>query len=126
MLEYDIKKINFNAKKTEYEWQQTIDKFSLKFVPKWFDFLNWIVLLGIFNFLAEYTHDWKLKIIYLISVAGLLMFLQSYFFNIRFDGLPFIKSERAKRSISIIIGGIISTGVFILLSKIIPLISEKI
>jgi len=120
------KTINFGAKKTEYEWQQAMDGFYLKFIPKWFDFLNWIVLLGIFHFLAEYTQDWKLKIIYAISMIGLWVFLQSYFFNIHLEGLPFMKKESAKRLFSIIIGGMISTGVFILLNNIIPQISGKV
>lgn len=120
------KTINFGAQKTEHEWQQAMDRFYLKYIPKWFDFLNWIVLLGIFHFLAEYTQDWKLKLIYTISIIGLWMFLQSYFFNIHLEGLPLMKNDRAKRLFSLIIGGIISTGVIILLNNIIPKISGKV
>jgi len=103
-----------------------MDKFWIKFVPKWFDFLNWIVLLGIFHFLAEYTKNWTLKVIYAVSMIGLWMYVQSHLFNIHFEGIPFIKSERTEWLISLIIAAVVPLVVFILLSNIVPQISGNV
>ena len=120
------KKINLAAKKTEYEWQKAMDGFLLTYIPKWYEFLNWIVLLGIFNFLTDLTKDWKIKTLYIISNVGLFFYLQSYFFNIHIAGIPLIKSRAAKRFFSLIIGGLISIGVYFLINSIIPKISGKV
>lgn len=107
-LNFMEKKINLLAKKTEYEWQKAFDGFLLSYIPKWYEFLNWIVLLGIFNFLTDLTKDWKIKILYIISNVGLFFYLQSYFFNIHITGTQLIKSKAAKRFFSLFIGGLIS------------------
>jgi len=63
--------------------------------------------------------------IYVISMTGLFEFLDAYFFNIRIEGVFFIKTFRAKKMFSIIIAVILSSTVYILLNEIIPLISDK-
>lgn len=120
------KKVDFGAEKTEYEWQEAADNFYLTYVPKWFNFLEWVVLLGVFHFLAWQLNNWVLKTIYAVSLFGFWFFLQSYFFNIHIEGVPLIKSERAKRLFSLIMGGIISTGVFILTDNIVSQISGQV
>jgi uncharacterized membrane protein (DUF373 family) len=120
------KKIDFGVKKNEYGWQKAVDNFWLAVTPKWFEFLNWIVLLGLFHFLSDYTKDWKIKIVYLVSNIALYFFLQSFFFNLHFEGIPFLKNKTAKRLFSLIIGAIISLGVFFFIQNIIPKIAEKV
>lgn len=120
------KEINLSAQKTEHEWLESIDEFWLKNTPKWFEFLNWIVLLSIFYFLAKQTGDWKILIIFGISFVSLWQFLGSYFYNIHIKGIPFIKNERAERLFSLLIGAIISTGIILLLNDVLPKISGKV
>ena len=120
------KEINFQARKTEHEWQKSVDLFWLKYIPKWYEFLNWIALLGIFSFLSDLIKDWKITSLYIISNIGLFFYLQSYFFNIKIEGIPFVKKKRSKRIVSVIIGGLISLGVYLLIENIIPKISGKV
>lgn len=121
-----VKKRNFGSRKTELEWQKSIDKFYLTYIPKWFEFLNWIILLGIFNFLSSLTKDWRLNLIYIVSNLSLFFYLQSYFYNIHIEGLPFIQKAKSKRIISVIISGLISLGTYYFIASIIPKISGKV
>jgi CHASE3 domain sensor protein len=43
-------KINLKAKKTETEWQKTLDNFWMKAAPQWFEWLGWILILGAITF----------------------------------------------------------------------------
>jgi len=114
-------KITFNANRTDAEWIRWLDKTALKYVPKWYEFLNWVVLIGLLKFLSETSDNWKLKLIYGISMAGMFWYLQGYFYSLEFDGIPFIKKESIKRIISFTISGLLAIGTYIFLQSVIPL-----
>lgn len=45
--------INLKEEKTEQEWQKTFDEFWLKFTPKWFEWLGWLLIIGALNYITE-------------------------------------------------------------------------
>lgn len=120
----ESKKITFNTKKTEAEWIKWMDKTAIKYVPKWYEFLNWLVLLGLLNYLSETSGNVKLKLLYGISIAGMFYYLQSYFYSFEFDGIPFIKKISIKRIFSLLISGLLATGTFMFLRTVIPLFEK--
>ena len=38
-------KIDFREKKTEAQWQETLDDFWKRATPLWFDWLEWVLLI---------------------------------------------------------------------------------
>jgi hypothetical protein len=119
-------RINFNAKKTEAQWQNTIDEFWKKLTPLWFDWLQWILVLGVIGFLAEQTRNIILLITYAFSYIALFFYLQGFFFSIEFKGFLRTKSKRVQRIASIVLSGILLIGVWFLLSSLILLVKGKV
>lgn len=73
-------KINLNEKKTEAGWQEAIDSFWLNVTPKWFELLEWVIIIGAFTFLAKQTQNMILNIVSGISYFLVFFYLQSVFF----------------------------------------------
>lgn len=119
-------KVDFNAKKTEPQWQHVLDEFWKKITPLWFDWLQWILILGVIGFLAEQTRNIVLFIAYTFSYIALFFYLQSIFFSIEFRGISRVKSKRAQRFISMAVSGTLLIGVWLLLSSLIFLVKGKV
>jgi len=119
-------KINLKAQKTEAGWQKAVDDFWLKATPKLFEWLSWVLILGVFTFLDK---NYKIPIIFavvIISYLSLFFYLQAFFFSIEFHGAPFVKSDQGRRLISLLLSGILSYSVWLFLTKIVYVISGKI
>ena len=121
-----MKQINLKEKKTETEWQKAIDNFWIKAIPRWFEWLGWVLILGTFTFLAEETQNKTLKIVSIVSYFGVFFYLQSFFYTVNIYGFPHIKSEKAERFLSLIISAILSLALWFLLSNLVTEIQGKI
>ena len=119
-------KIDFNTKKTEADWQRVFDDFCIKATPKWFEWLGWVLILGALTFLTELTQNTILSITSWFSYFALFLYLQSFFFSLDFHGLPFVKSEKIRRLMSLLISGILALCVWLFLIKLVSEISGKI
>lgn len=98
----------WSAKKTEAEWQKTIDYFFLNFTPKWFTFLGWLLILGVLKYIDLETDSRWISLIYGISFMTFFFFLQSAFYNFPFYKLlpeKFIISKRFAFVFSIVTAG---------------------
>lgn len=118
-------KIDFKSKKTEAEWQKALDDFWMKATPKWFEWLGWIIILGAFTFLNKTQENLIIKVITGISYIALFFYLQSFFFSFEFHGLPFVKSEKVRRIISLILSVLLSYGAWLFLREVVSQISGK-
>jgi hypothetical protein len=119
-------KIDIEARKTEYGWQRTIDNFWLKGTPKWFEWLEWVIILGVFTFLDKNYEIPVISIIVVISYLAFLFYFNSFFFSIEFHGVPYVKSNRKRRLVSLILSAILTIGVLSLLTRTVSAISGKI
>lgn len=112
-------KINLKAEKTEYEWQKIIDKFWLIFTPNWFNWLSWVLIIGAITYLAEKSNNILLNVAEIISYLSLFHYLQAFFYSLEFHGIPFIKNEKVRRAISLLISAFLASGIFLFLSKLV-------
>lgn len=87
----------WGVKKTEAEHQGDIDNFYFTFVPKWFTFINWLLALGVLNYVEARTTSLWVSVIYVVSFVFLFMFLQTSFYNFPFYKLLPSKLLRSKR-----------------------------
>ena len=79
-----MKKINFQSKKTEFEWQQAFDNFWLDFTPKWFNWLGWVLIIGAIIYLCEKSNSIYLNITKFISFFALFFYFQGFFIHLNF------------------------------------------
>jgi hypothetical protein len=119
-------KVDFKARKTEKKWQETLDSFWKKATPLWFDWLQWILVLGVIGFLAQQSRNIVLIITYAFSYIALFFYLQGMFFSVEFKGFPFLKTKRTQRITSLILSGILSIAIWYLLSRVISQIQGKV
>ncbi len=111
----EAKKINLSAKKTEAEWIEANDSFFLKATPVWFEWLEWIIIIGAIQVIADKTQDGFVQLINGISYFFLMFYFMGVFYNIEFHGIPFIKSEGRRRFVSTILSILLSGGTYYLL-----------
>jgi len=66
----------------------------IKFTPSWFRFLEWIVVIGIFQYLAEVTNHWSIKVIAYLSYTVFGLYIQSVLFCVDHS---YIRNKKIKR-----------------------------
>lgn len=111
----ETKKINLSAKKTEAEWAEANDRFFLKATPVWFEWLEWIIIIGAIQVIADKTQDRFVQLIGNISYFFLMFYFLAFFYRIEFHGIPWIKSERRRQLVSTILSMLLCSGVYYLL-----------
>jgi hypothetical protein len=113
-------RVDLSAKKTEAEWQDTVDHFWLSFTPKWFEWMGWLFVLGALYFFAKKTGELSLNLLYAVGHIAVYFYFQSFFARLDLHGLPFVKSTRSARMVSLVLAGILSISVYLLLQAAIP------
>jgi hypothetical protein len=111
----ETKKVNLSAEKTEAEWLKAIDRFFLHATPVLFKWLEWMIIIGAIQVIANKTQDVSVYLILFICYWFLLFYFISFFYSIEFYGIPWIKSEKRRRTLSIVLSGLLSSGVYNLL-----------
>ncbi|UCH82296.1 MAG: hypothetical protein JSW20_06585 [Nitrospiraceae bacterium] len=86
--------VDLKKKDTEYGWILSVDRMALKFVPSWFTYLSWILILAAFQFLFNKSDHWIIGSIIAFSSVAIWRYLIAVFWQYEFRGLPFIKSEK--------------------------------
>ena len=114
-----MKKIDLQSKKTEFEWQQAFDRFWLDFTPKWFNWLGWVLIIGAITYLSEKTDNIYLNITKSISAFALFFYFQGFFYSFEFHGIPFVKSSKIRRGVSILISGLLIYALYVFLMKLV-------
>jgi hypothetical protein len=111
--------IEINTRKTELEWQKSIDRFWISFAQKWFEWMGWILILGALHYATIKVSTPGIKQIYYFSYVVFFLYFQSFFyqFEIKFSS-PNI-SKKKIRVISLLLSGSIGTVVYLILSQVI-------
>ena len=109
-------KVNLSSKKTEAGWMEAQNKFFLNFTPIWFNWLEWVIIIGAVQVISEKTDDLRVRLILGLSYNLLIFYMIGFFYRIEFYGIPFIKSEKKRLIVSIMLSSLLALGVFNLLS----------
>src|SRR5207244_4219332 len=89
--------VDFRRRDTEGGWQGILDRFGLAAAPVWFDWLQWVLVLGAFEYLAGKTGAGFAQLFAGGSIALLWFYFNGFFFRIRFKGWFRIRSARVER-----------------------------
>jgi hypothetical protein len=100
--------IDFRRRETEPGWQRIMDRFALAAAPKWFEWLEWILVLAAFQYLADKDGGGLARLVPAVSVLLLWFYFNAFFFRLEFRGLPLVRSGRVERIVSIILSGVLA------------------
>lgn len=124
--EEDKTKVDLKAEKTETEWQKVLERFWKKATPRWFEWLEWVLILGVLTFAAEQTGSLILSIVSGFSFVALFFYLQGVFYSFELYGLPWVKAERTRRALSLIASGLLSYALWLFLIRLVAEIQGKV
>ncbi len=102
--------IDLRHRETEAGWQHVIDAFALAAVPKWFEWLGWVLVLSAFQFVANESAHPAARVIPRVCGALLFLYFNAFFFRLHFKGWPGITSPRVERTVSIVVSGALSAA----------------
>ncbi len=85
-----------------------MDRFGLAAAPRWFEWLEWILVLGAFEYLAGKSGALLARLVAGISIALLWFYFNGFFFGIQFKGWFRIQSETVERVLSLAVSGILA------------------
>lgn len=117
--------VDLKAKKSEHEWQSTLDKFWLLATPKWFTWIGWVIVLGILKYVNQRTENIAISIVHGASYIFFIMYFIAFFYQFSFINVPFIKSKKLSIFISILLSGSLGFGVLVLLHSIIDELAKS-
>lgn len=110
-------RVDFQARKSEAGWQEALDRFWRRATPLWFEWLEWVLILGVISFVAEKTQSLLLLILRRLSYVALFFYLNAVFYQFEFHGFPFVTSDKLRRTLSLPLSGIVAFGVYLILSR---------
>lgn len=111
--------VDFSDKKTEAGWQKSVDEFWKVVTPLWFDWLEWVIILGVFTLVAQETGNLLVRIVTSVSYFAMFFYLQSLFFSIEFVGFPRVRSNRLRRILSLVTSGVLALSTYLLLTTLV-------
>ena len=83
-------------------WQGACDRFALTGVPTWFTWLEWVLVLGAFDYLATKSGAWLSHLAAAISLGLLWMYFNAFFFRLQRQRRRAVHSAGVERAVSTI------------------------
>ncbi len=105
-------KIDFTLKDTEFGWMKRIDRVYLAVIPKWFEWLGWILILGALQYFQKQSNSTFLAVLLLLSYISLWRYFIAVFDSLHFTGTPFLKSHRWEVVFSSVVSGLLAFGFY--------------
>lgn len=106
------KEIDLAARKTEAERIVALDRFWLGAAPKLFEWLRWVIILGAITYVANQSNSLAFKILLGISYGVMLLYFQSFFYQVKFKNFPLVKNQNVERFISIGLSALLGFGTY--------------
>lgn len=98
----DTVEADSSSGETQAGWQQACDRFALAAAPTWFNWLEWVFVLGAFDYLAAKSGAWLPRIAAAVSPGPLWMYFNAFFFRIQLQCGRGVGSPGAGRAVSTI------------------------
>lgn len=71
----------------------------ISFTPAWFRFLEWVIIIGLFHYLAGITNHWLIKTIEYLNYISFALYIQSILFCVDH---AYIKNKKIKRTFALL------------------------
>jgi len=120
---------DLSRKETEAGWAAFLDRVGLSATPVWFDWLSWVLIMSVFQYLADAASSplqrLALNGIIGISTIFLLLYFTGFFFRLEFHGLPFVRSERVRSVVSVLLSAGLAYGACLFSLALVRLVKHK-
>lgn len=97
-------KIDLTSKKSEADWIKSVDNFWLTFTPRFFELIEWLLVVGLLKYLSERYDLFVLKVVLGFSYLFLTLYVSSGLYTTKFLVKKF-KSPKLELLISLLISG---------------------
>lgn len=126
----DPVQVDLAAKMTEFEAQQSLDRFLLAAIPRLFEWLRWAATIAALRYLEEVSESAGLRLINGALPILLLFYLQAYFFRLQFSNIPLLnrrplRGRVSERTVSLVLSGLLAYGTHRLVSEVVEAIIKK-
>ena len=108
--------IDLAAKETEYEWTRTLDDFWKKVGPQWFQWLEWMIILGALDFAASDTESTVLRLATGLSYGILWLYLSAVTSSVEWRGWQRSWPGWARRIVSSVLSALLMVALSLLLT----------
>lgn len=112
---------------TEYSWQNEAKEYFKygKYAQVWFEYMEWLIILGSLEFLATKTTNRYLGIVNFISWFFLYNFIQQNLWTIKYQMiLPKFIKGRAREWIAYITGALLVSASYIFVRNVVEELSQ--
>jgi hypothetical protein len=100
--------IDLRRRETEAGWQGVCDRFALAAAPTWFNWLEWVLVLGAFDYLAIKSGAWLARLAAAISLGLLWMYFNAFFFRVQLKGWFGVRSAGVERTVSTVASSLLA------------------
>lgn len=114
---------DIKVKKTDTERMEARDRFFLNFTPVWFNWLEWVIIIGAIQIIAAKTYDLFVNLVLGLSYCFLMLYMVAFFYRIKFYDFQFIWSGKIRIIASSTLSLLIGNFIFYLLSHLIAKLS---
>jgi len=99
--------IDLGRRQSEAGWQATLDGFALRAVPRWFEWLGWVLALAALQYFEIKSRSIVGAVLLGISWGFLWLYFSAFFYRVKFKGLPFVRPS-IERVVSIVLSGVLA------------------
>jgi len=100
--------IDLPPRETEPGWQGVCDRFGLGAAPTWFNWLEWVLVLGAFDYVATKNGAWLARLAAAISLGLLWIYFNAFFFRLQSKGWFGIRSAGVERTVSTVASSLLA------------------
>ena len=91
-----------HPRENQASWQAACDRFAFAAAPTWFNWLEWVFVLGAFDYLAAKSGAWLPRLAAAVSLGLLWMYFNAFFFRIQLQRDGGVRSAGVGRAVSTI------------------------
>ena len=118
----------FDEKLDENAKMDHEDLFVLGFAPKWFEFVSWLLIVGVLEYLRIETNShFVIVFLWIVSYGMLLWYINAVLFNTHFYRLvpsKYLKNGRIARVVNVVIATVPLILTIHYLSEVVELLSK--
>jgi hypothetical protein len=89
-----------HTRETQAGWQGACDRFAFAAAPTWFNWLEWVLVLGAFDYLAAKSGAWLPRLAAAVSLGLLWMYFNAFFFRVQLHRSRGVPSAGVGRALS--------------------------
>lgn len=110
--------LDLTRTESDASWIDIFDKTLLTITPLWFNWIQWVLAYGAVLYFFNQDGGVGLAIVAGLSGGLLWAYFQALFFSIEFRGLPFIRTESRKRTVSLVLSGAFAIAAWLTASRV--------